>query len=432
MTAEHTIFNGTIRGTRTELAYALFVLLFYRPADYIFGGWYKKLCILLVVLAVSFFIFKHFGQVLKSKVSTWCWVVFFFWCVIGATFINQAAGNPVTWNSAIYYFFSEIGIIFFTEVGLRQHPRLFFRSISLTGGAMCLLNCLCIAIFGYHGGMYPSLEALDGYVVSENYFLFSEDNASIFWTLPVIVCTWIYYYRFKRTRAIKIWSLAVSVLIVLGYIYLWSVMASVLSASVFILTVFSLKKQPKSALKSKRKWNSGLLVYNVSWILALLWNYLLVFVQIFIRFDSIIENVFQKKMTLSGRTDIWESALYYIAQSPISGYGTEDRDLNIVKITFNHCHNIVLEILYRGGAIGLILFLIVLVAIGLEIRKSQDRQMVVYLSMVIGIMLAAFSVDWAFYRYPYLIIFGLMSNIGRLSKPRSNRLQIPYGRSKSR
>jgi O-antigen ligase len=81
-------------------------------------------------------------------------------------------------------------------------------------------------------------------------------------------------------------------------------------------------------------------------------------------FKFLIEDFLGKSLTFSGRTYIWERAIYWIKKSWLYGYGYERASLHQLKTIFPYCHNILLEHMYQGGIILIICLLLIQVCFG--------------------------------------------------------------------
>lgn len=71
---------------------------------------------------------------------------------------------------------------------------------------------------------------------------------------------------------------------------------------------------------------------------------------------SFISMFFNRSITFTGRTNIWNHALYYIKEKLILGYGLETPLVTMAKFDFITPHNRYLYILYTGGVLGFALF----------------------------------------------------------------------------
>lgn len=77
---------------------------------------------------------------------------------------------------------------------------------------------------------------------------------------------------------------------------------------------------------------------------------------------TLLENV-GKSGSFSSRIILWKKTVKQSAKSPVIGYGFEDIDATREKLYFDHPHNIFLDILYRGGIIGLLFFMLLLMLV---------------------------------------------------------------------
>lgn len=84
---------------------------------------------------------------------------------------------------------------------------------------------------------------------------------------------------------------------------------------------------------------------------------------------KIISKLFNRNITFTGRTVIWERVLYYIKNNFIFGYGIESAAITELKFGFISPHNRYLYILYRGGIISFILFVLFIFNIDLKTKK---------------------------------------------------------------
>ena len=116
-------------------------------------------------------------------------------------------------------------------------------------------------------------------------------------------------------------------------------------------------------------------------------------------FSDVITNIFHKDLTFSHRTIIWDQALETIRENPVFGHGMAD-SVNVFLVNHDYsgknndvwtsisAHNEILQLLYYGGVILiLIFFLIYFVAL----NKRGNRNKVFYL-FFIGII--AIAVNW--------------------------------------
>lgn len=118
-----------------------------------------------------------------------------------------------------------------------------------------------------------------------------------------------------------------------------------------------------------------------------------------------IEDVLDKDLTFTGRTDLWEASLHAIGKSPILGYGDVDKDwylLNISNKAYG-THNFILTMLIWGGVVALALYVkIVLLSCKTAIQRNDSGGFKLVLSF------AFLSIMMLFETYPIPLVLLLL------------------------
>lgn len=95
-------------------------------------------------------------------------------------------------------------------------------------------------------------------------------------------------------------------------------------------------------------------------------------------FSFIIEGLMQKDTTFTGRTILWDSAMRYIARSPIWGYGLEYLETigpKLYKFTsYDSSHNLILDVLYQNGVVGFALLSALFVAAARKVDRGLSAK----------------------------------------------------------
>jgi len=130
---------------------------------------------------------------------------------------------------------------------------------------------------------------------------------------------------------------------------------------------------------------------------------------------NLIVNRMNRDLSLTYRTDIWDIVLHYIKKKPILGYGsgTELVHNNLVLPSWyegyiNEAHNGFLEILLGVGAVGLIIFLIIvgMTLIKLDLNKKLYQAKVIKLFILvysfIGLSESAYAISKSLF---WIIVF---------------------------
>lgn len=89
----------------------------------------------------------------------------------------------------------------------------------------------------------------------------------------------------------------------------------------------------------------------------------------------IIVDVLGKDITFTNRTDMWDSALRVIAESPIWGWGNPDEEWYVGHMSSHAvgAHNLILTILIYGGIMALALYITMLVMSLRKLFRSNGR-----------------------------------------------------------
>lgn len=398
--------KGTLilRISKNSLLYVLLLLLYFRPAEYVVGSTIYRVGSILLIFEFAVLVFINLVRVKKPSLPILILLLLFFWCLIGSTVINALMGHAVSFNSAILFFATAGGYILLTDMGLTDDPKKFLGAFVFVGTAACLINAVSIFVYYPSGGMNAFMLETAG---RDTYYFLAEDNATIFWTWSVLVVTWIYYFRYNRTTKMLIWAAVYSAVTFFSYYYVWSVLAMMSVLAMIVVVFYYRKAGTKGKKKKKIRFKRSAGKFNWYWILALIANYIIVVSQSWTNYVDLINTYLKKSATLSGRTRIWDRSIEWISKSPLIGYGQETLEASVEKLGINHTHNIMLETLFRGGIIAAVLFILFLLCLGNR-SKKVNSSIYNFLMAAIFAFLLMCSIEFAFYRYPYLILFVLM------------------------
>ena len=159
------------------------------------------------------------------------------------------------------------------------------------------------------------------------------------------------------------------------------------------------------------KRNKSIVKPKVFFLVTLIISGLIVVFEQFNALELVVA-YFDKEDTF-GRIGIWENAMYYIRQSPYVGNGFEPMKIINVKFDFEftQCHNKYVDILYMGGAIGLILFVL---AIFIQLSKAK----VSFGQQLLALVLCAYSIEFItegqrlnLILYLMLFLYPIISNL---------------------
>lgn len=181
------------------------------------------------------------------------------------------------------------------------------------------------------------------------------------------------------------------------------VLPKISTAIVAIIIFYSLK-----IIFSKQK-HKTLLTYKNVLITSWGTNFLIIFFNIQMILNWLFVKFFNKTANLTGRTEIWEIAWNTLLQKPILGYGVRnDGSFVYVRGKMWQAHNQIIQLLYDGGIIGMLLFIIMLFIFGKNLKFNGDnndklKQIIIFgLGGFFIIMITEIS---SYYLPIYLLLF---------------------------
>lgn len=399
--------------------YVCLLLIYFRPANYVMGATlYKGFSMLLIVVGIVLLLFSVVQAIFRVTTRNKSFyapslpviilLLLYFWNLLGSSLLNVAKGNTMQTSSALISAFTAIGFILLTDYGLFYNPKRYTGCFVAVGSIMCLLNDFTMLLLKNSGGLQADAVSSRGMGIdTSNFYFLAEDNATFFWAWPVFVAVWLYYYLYDNRKSIKIFALFYSVVTIAAYVYVWSVLAMlcfIVTAAVLVLCCRKLEKPKNKRLKKKHQISK----MGIGFIAAMVFNYEMAVNLLFQKYSYYIETYLHKSATLNGRLGIWQKALEYIGKSPLIGYGYEPNEVSIIKIGINHTHNILLETIYRGGAIGLILFVAFFIIMGIKGKKTQDVPIYFFLIICVTLFLFMTTFEFAYYRYVHMFIFVIL------------------------
>lgn len=102
----------------------------------------------------------------------------------------------------------------------------------------------------------------------------------------------------------------------------------------------------------------------------------LFFAGVVFRFQNIFAPFFVflgKNVTFSGRTLIWDDCFNFISKQPFFGYGFVDNDQMVSMINYIHCHNTLLEHLFLGGIVEVLILIVFFVFMTKKMQNVKNN-----------------------------------------------------------
>lgn len=292
----------------------------------------------IAVLGVWFFYFYQ-------KVSLFFVGIVFFevWRVLATIYCG---GN---YTSLFLAIFNALAICLVVEMGLKTDPDALLDGASFTLGLFVLINFATIILFPQ--GMYE----FNNY--TQNYFLGYRNN-SIMLFFPAII--------FSIVRSLRKYNkLTLSSFVITAVSFATVILAfsatSVIGMTVFILFLLL-------ALINKMPNFLNIITYlaiNIAYFFGV------IILRLQEAFAFIIVDMLGRDLTFTGRTKIWDSALAAFAKSPVFGVGEIENQASRDLIGATHAHNYYLDLLYKSGLPGFLIFFAILIICGVALYRNR-------------------------------------------------------------
>lgn len=314
-------------------AIALLVIPFVKPAteltgkyDIIFDIFMLISCFIIIALYVL-----NFKKVSKIILSISLMQLIF----LTSTIIN----NGMIWWATVQAI-SIISICALLEMTMKLNLKEAFIGFSIPMVIMATLTIITMFL-AYPKGLYRIINEYD--IVSSNY-LWGFDNSSIFKFIPTLIILILGTY--KTNNNYKVFGLIFLLFTTNAFIFIESLAAAGACLSILAIYIFILIKK-----KSIKIFNLKNIVIVITAIIAII---LIINKNSMILKDMVMGTA--KEGSLYFRLNIWNKTIEQIEKSPVIGYGLEEKTVTASKIILDHPHNIFLDILYRGGIVGIIAF----------------------------------------------------------------------------
>lgn len=297
----------------------------------------------IMVIAVLGVWFVYFYQ----KVSLFFVGIVFFevWRVLATIYCG---GN---YTSLFLAIFNALAICLVVEMGLKTDPDALLDSASFTLGLFVLINFATIILFPQ--GMYE----FNNY--TQNYFLGYRNN-SIMLFFPAII--------FSIVRSLRKYNkLTLSSFVITAVSFATVILAfsatSVIGMTVFILFLLL-------ALINKMPNFLNIITYlaiNIAYFFGV------IILRLQEAFAFIIVDMLGRDLTFTGRTKIWDCALAAFAKSPVFGVGEIENQASRDLIGATHAHNYYLDLLYKSGLPGFLIFFAILIICGVALYRNRKN-----------------------------------------------------------
>lgn len=311
------------------------------------------------VISVLLFIVLFFLTIIKKEINVFIVLslAFIFWRIISSYYFS----NSITDLSNSVKICTLILLINLT---IKKSPKELFNALSIVFGMYIIINFLTLFLFPE--GLYVDNPRLGQ--LRPAWFLGIDNQFSVFLIPGIILAVLSSWYTHS-----KISVFAWIQIVVATFTIFITFSATAVISFVFVLLAITLSLRKKIKL-------INISFYRISLIYIVVW-FLLVWLNSLELFQTLIVDILEKDMTLSGRTRIWAVVFDVIDESLLYGHGINVRVL--VGHTYFVAHNMILQIILESGIIGLSLFVLCIALAGNEMQTYKKNS--ITLILVIGI-----------------------------------------------
>lgn len=306
--------------------------------EFFLNGW--RLVSFIVIAFWVFFIRKKMSLVLAL-------IGIYEFFIIVTTAIHHGETYGATMDA-----FSVLSITMLYDVSYTKNDRTFLSSQLFCFELVTYINLY--TIFAFPGGMY----SVPPEYYTKNWFL-GYYNTYTRYFVPALMFAWL--YKEKTGKRLRVYFLATAIVVTVFKV--WSGGEIMLLLSMFLVYLFF-------------KNRTGLFNYYSYWILQIVFLVGVLVFRVQNLFRWFIDDFLGKWGSLTSRISLWEKTLQFFLKFPIMGHGIQDsftvRRSEYGSIAGAHAHNLLLELLYRGGIIGIILWGTIVIIAGKTLYKYRE------------------------------------------------------------
>lgn len=240
-----------------------------------------------------------------------------------------------------------VGFCVFTDIVVRYNFKGFLDVFFYVMLAYTTINF--ITIIRHPEGIWYSASITGNLFYLQHWFLSAKNNFIVY-LLPGLCITVMRCYYYNKVNLLAIWMFIASALC----IFITFSATSIIGITVFGIYMILIYKNKLT----ERFHFPQYLFLSLGTFLAV------VVFKVQEYFVTLIEGVLHRSISLTGRISTWDWAMYWISRKPIFGNGYEtniDITSKLHDSAATHCHNMFLDITYRGGFVALLIVLMIFI-----------------------------------------------------------------------
>lgn len=227
-------------------------------------------------------------------------------------------------------------------------------------------------------GMYS---ANSGHFLMRKCYFLGYYNNHTMWFVPALLFAWLYASETRKYFRAVVLTAA----IVASALITWS--GGVLASLGAMIIVFVLTK--------RRSWR--IFNYYFYWLIHILFFVWVILLNTNNIISRLVESLFHKGHSFDLRISLWAKYVMLIGNHWFTGYGIWDQMYREDQVGFYwgmHAHNMILEILYQGGIVYLVMFVaLVLMSGKMLMIESQESRIIsiAFLGWIVATLVEPFA-----------------------------------------
>lgn len=333
------------------------------------------------ILFAAIIICKYFS--LFKRISNFILIeIIFFISLLLSTILN---GSELS-----NYFIFSLSIITFSmlvEICTKTSMQIFIKSLFFNYFILIMGNLLIMCqLYGFH----INYEDTQNYLTGTGTISFlASDNMTASYVFPAIASGFL--YSIYKNQKYNIYVIILYFSIILTELMLWSATSLIGVAILYAYILFIYKNK-----KIERWINNKLFIFGSLFLL-----FGITFGGLQDLFSYIIVNILQKDLTMTGRTSVWSKGLSGFNNNILLGSGY---NVSIID-------NGLIQILYMGGIIGLIILCILFRNGTKAIISKNPTSIDLFFSVILSVIIIMSSAEsWSFF-FGFYVILSITKNI---------------------
>ena len=322
----------------------------------------------------------------KVRIRDFSWIHLLFAALLLVMVIGTLMNPEASLKRALQYSYGSLAVGIIAEYGIKKDRENFLTGMEVLFGTLVALNVVTILLFPK--GMYQFERALE-----ENWLL-GYKNYHIVYIMALLIFGAVHSLCSTGKIGIRVWL----------YIAL-SAFSSILVAAMTPLAAIALFA---AAILCKKLLDyTG--VFNALTYLACYAAAFLAIVVIRLENLPVIGKLIGREITFNNRIHFWDKAMTEFRDYPVFGHGYQQFRMFRGYVT---THNQMIEILYKTGAVGFVIFCAILAAAAVMMFRSRKGICTKYLAVLFASYLILFLMEqYAFANYFFLFMLACSSDL---------------------